>query len=195
MGRLIPASTGFEWYRHVRIPPDSLPRRSCGAAQAGATAAAGAAGGRSRSRSRDRVRLRYGRTNARTSASGRRRVRLRVMPKHVRPVRLRLRASAGRPSFVCQRARWQLIPIARQDISILRLQLSCWHEPEARRLETQGRSCGPSIRADRSSHRAWRAHADIPGQRSAPDETPQRNRAAGDRGRVPRGAQRRPATP
>jgi DNA-directed RNA polymerase subunit beta' len=22
MGRLIPADTGFEWYRHVRIPPD-----------------------------------------------------------------------------------------------------------------------------------------------------------------------------
>ena len=24
MGRLIPAGTGFEWYRHVRIPADSL---------------------------------------------------------------------------------------------------------------------------------------------------------------------------
>jgi DNA-directed RNA polymerase subunit beta' len=25
MGRLIPAGTGFEWYRHVRIPPDEPP--------------------------------------------------------------------------------------------------------------------------------------------------------------------------
>jgi DNA-directed RNA polymerase subunit beta' len=32
MGRLVPAGTDFEWYRHVRIPPDSLPRRSCEAA-------------------------------------------------------------------------------------------------------------------------------------------------------------------
>jgi hypothetical protein len=24
MGRLIPAGTGFEWYRHVRIPVDEL---------------------------------------------------------------------------------------------------------------------------------------------------------------------------
>ena len=32
MGRLIPAGTGFEWYRNVRIPADSLSRRSCGAA-------------------------------------------------------------------------------------------------------------------------------------------------------------------
>ena len=32
MGRLIPAGTGFEWYRHVRIPADSLSRRSCAAA-------------------------------------------------------------------------------------------------------------------------------------------------------------------
>ena len=24
MGRLIPAGTGFEWYRHVRIPADEL---------------------------------------------------------------------------------------------------------------------------------------------------------------------------
>jgi DNA-directed RNA polymerase subunit beta' len=30
MGRLIPAGTGFEYYRHVRIPADSLP---AGAAQ------------------------------------------------------------------------------------------------------------------------------------------------------------------
>jgi hypothetical protein len=28
MGRLIPAGTGFEYYRHVRIPPDCLSRRS-----------------------------------------------------------------------------------------------------------------------------------------------------------------------
>jgi hypothetical protein len=28
MGRLIPAGTGFEYYRHVRIPADGLPRRS-----------------------------------------------------------------------------------------------------------------------------------------------------------------------
>ena len=32
MGRLIPAGTGFEWYRNVRIPADSLSRRSCEAA-------------------------------------------------------------------------------------------------------------------------------------------------------------------
>jgi hypothetical protein len=25
MGRLIPAGTGFEWYRHVRIPADEPP--------------------------------------------------------------------------------------------------------------------------------------------------------------------------
>jgi hypothetical protein len=25
MGRLIPAGTGFEWYRHVRIPVDEPP--------------------------------------------------------------------------------------------------------------------------------------------------------------------------
>jgi DNA-directed RNA polymerase subunit beta' len=25
MGRLIPAGTGFEWYRNVRIPPDEPP--------------------------------------------------------------------------------------------------------------------------------------------------------------------------
>ena len=25
MGRLIPAGTGFEWYRHVRIPEDEPP--------------------------------------------------------------------------------------------------------------------------------------------------------------------------
>jgi hypothetical protein len=25
MGRLIPAGTGFEWYRQVRIPPDEPP--------------------------------------------------------------------------------------------------------------------------------------------------------------------------
>ena len=25
IGRLIPASTGFEWYRHVAIPPDEPP--------------------------------------------------------------------------------------------------------------------------------------------------------------------------
>jgi hypothetical protein len=31
MGRLIPAGTGFEWYRDV-IPADSLSRRSRGAA-------------------------------------------------------------------------------------------------------------------------------------------------------------------
>src|SRR6185369_12840876 len=54
-----------------------------------ATAAAGAAaagGGRSRSRSRDRIRLRYGRTDAWTSASRRRRVTLRVTRKNVGPV-------------------------------------------------------------------------------------------------------------
>ena len=28
MGRLIPADTGFEWYRNVRIPADCLSRRS-----------------------------------------------------------------------------------------------------------------------------------------------------------------------
>ena len=27
MGRLTPAGTGFEWYRNVRIPADSLSRR------------------------------------------------------------------------------------------------------------------------------------------------------------------------
>ena len=32
MGPLIPAGTGFEWYRNVRIPADSLSRRSCRAA-------------------------------------------------------------------------------------------------------------------------------------------------------------------
>jgi hypothetical protein len=26
MGRLIPAGTGFEWYRHVRIPPPVAPQ-------------------------------------------------------------------------------------------------------------------------------------------------------------------------
>ena len=41
MGRLIPAGTGFEWYRHVRIPPGRA-----------ATAAAGAAAERRRARSR-----------------------------------------------------------------------------------------------------------------------------------------------
>ena len=58
MGRLITAGTRFEWYRNVRIPPDSLSRRSCNAAQAEAATAAGAAaadGGGSRSGSRDRV--------------------------------------------------------------------------------------------------------------------------------------------
>jgi len=29
MGRLIPAGTGFEWYRHVRIPADEPPPRTC----------------------------------------------------------------------------------------------------------------------------------------------------------------------
>jgi hypothetical protein len=58
MGRLIPAGTGFEWYRNVRIPADSLSRRSCEAKAEAATAADAAAadGGGSRSGSRDRVR-------------------------------------------------------------------------------------------------------------------------------------------
>ena len=41
MGRLIPAGTGFEYYRHVHIPPDGPPRRSCEAAKAGAAGTPG----------------------------------------------------------------------------------------------------------------------------------------------------------
>ena len=60
MGRLIPAGTGFEWYRNVRIPADSLSRRRRAAAKAEAATAGGAAaadGGRARSGWRDRVRV------------------------------------------------------------------------------------------------------------------------------------------
>jgi DNA-directed RNA polymerase subunit beta' len=45
MGRLIPAGTGFEYYRNVRNPADGLPRRSCVAAKAGAATAAAAISG------------------------------------------------------------------------------------------------------------------------------------------------------
>ncbi len=44
MGRLIPAGTGFEYYRIVHIPADGLPRRSCEAAEAGAATAAAVPG-------------------------------------------------------------------------------------------------------------------------------------------------------
>ena len=56
MGRLIPAGTGFEWYRHVRIP-------------GGRTAAAAAAAAAGRGRARSRFRSRHGiRVRARGSA-------------------------------------------------------------------------------------------------------------------------------
>jgi DNA-directed RNA polymerase subunit beta' len=55
MGRLIPAGTGFEYYRNVRIPADSLPRRSCEAAKAGAATAAAAVPGGAGARTGDGV--------------------------------------------------------------------------------------------------------------------------------------------
>jgi hypothetical protein len=55
MGRLIPAGTGFEYYRNVRIPADGLPRRSCEAAKAGAAAAAVAVAGGAGPGARDGV--------------------------------------------------------------------------------------------------------------------------------------------
>ena len=71
MGRLIPAGTGFEWYRHVRIPADEPPPPPPPPQPTR---------GRARSRSRDRIRVRTDdrRADARSSASRRRGVASRL---------------------------------------------------------------------------------------------------------------------
>ena len=71
MGRLIPAGTGFEWYRHVRIPADEPPPPP---------APPQPTRGRSRSRSRDRVRVRHRGADARPDAVGRRGIRRPCQP-------------------------------------------------------------------------------------------------------------------
>ena len=61
MGRLIPAGTGFEWYRHVRIPADEPPPPP---------APPQPTRGRSRSGSRDRIRVRRRRADHRHARAG-----------------------------------------------------------------------------------------------------------------------------